>query len=83
MTSYAKDSVTVLGLGPMGRTLAGAFLIRPFDDRMEPDAGQGSGAGRAGARSGPDRPKRRSPQADAVVIYSGPEDFYRERSSRC
>ncbi|MEH0938437.1 NAD(P)-dependent oxidoreductase [Micromonospora psammae] len=26
MTSYAENSVTVLGLGPMGRTLAGAFL---------------------------------------------------------
>jgi 3-hydroxyisobutyrate dehydrogenase-like beta-hydroxyacid dehydrogenase len=26
MTSYAENSVTVLGLGPMGRILAGAFL---------------------------------------------------------
>ena len=26
MTSYAKNSVTVLDLGPMARTLAGAFL---------------------------------------------------------
>ncbi|RAY11293.1 NAD(P)-dependent oxidoreductase [Actinomadura craniellae] len=26
MTSYTDDSVTVLGLGPMGRALAGAFL---------------------------------------------------------